>query len=216
MDGSSEMKFVLKLIRSLLGRGVLSLTHEEAKIRTIDAEFLPGDKREGLEHFEPYGFGSRAHPGAEVFAAFFNGDRSHGVVLATADRRYRLKLEEGEVAIFDDIGQKVHLKRDGISVVTPKNLTAEVGGNFAATVTGTSTLTTNGLTIDSPSTQITGTLTVEKLITGQGGLAISGGSGASVDGDLSTTGDVTAGTISLQNHTHSGVQPGSGSTGKPQ
>ena len=191
---------VLKLIRSILGRGVLSLTHEEQKIRTVDAEFLPGDKREGLEHFEAYGFGSRAHEGAEVFAAFFNGDRSHGVVFA----------------IFADLGQKVHLKRVGISVVTPKKLTAEVGGNFFATVTGTSTLTTNGLTIDSPSTQITGTLTVQKLITGQGGLAISGGSGASVDGNLSTTGDVKAGSISLQNHTHSGVQPGSGSTGKPQ
>ena len=36
---------VLKLIRSILGRGVLSLTHEEQKIRTVDAEFLPGDKR---------------------------------------------------------------------------------------------------------------------------------------------------------------------------
>ena len=97
---------VLKLIRSILGRGVLSLTHEEQKIRTVDAEFLPGDKREGLEHFEAYGFGSRAHEGAEVFAAFFNGDRSHGVVLAIADRRYRLKLEEGEVAILTTLARR--------------------------------------------------------------------------------------------------------------
>ncbi len=216
MDGSSEMKFVLKLIRSLLGRGVLTLTHEEAKIRTIDAEFLPGDKREGLEHFEAYGFGSRAHPGAEVFAAFFNGDRSHGVVLATADRRYRLKLEEGEVAMFDDLGQKVHLTRSGIVVHTGLDLTATVGGNCNATVNGSTTLKSNGVTIDSPSTHITGTLTVDQLITGTGGLAISGGSGASVDGSLTTTGDVVAAGISLDTHTHIGVQPGSGNTGGPQ
>lgn len=210
------MKRFLKLIRSILGRGVLKSTNEETKLRSIDAEYLPGEVLDGLEHFEPYGFGSRATEGAEVVAAFFNGDRSHGVVLVTADRRYRLKLENGEVAIFDDQGQKVHLMRDGISIVTPKNLTAQVGGDYHATVTGKSTLNTNGLDIISPSTTISGTLTVNQLITGKGGLAISGGTGASVDGDLSTTADVTAGGISLQNHVHDGVQPGDGTTGQPQ
>ena len=38
--------------------------------------------------------------------------------------------------------------------------------------------------------------------TGTGGMAISGGDGATVDGNLTTTGDVEAGGISLQDHTH--------------
>ena len=210
------MKNLLKLIRSILGRGVLNASKEETKLRSIDAEYLPGEILEGLEHFEPYGFGSRAFAGSEVLSAFFNGDRSHGVVLVTADRRYRLQLAEGEVAIFDDQGQKVHLKRDGIFVYTPKNLNANVGGNFDATVTGTSKLKTQSLTIDSPETTLTGNLTVHQLITGTGGLTISGGTGAHVDGSLDTTGDAKAGNISLQNHTHTGVQPGSGNTGQPQ
>ncbi|GBQ07266.1 phage baseplate assembly protein [Saccharibacter floricola] len=33
--------------------------------------------------------------------------------------------------------------------------------------------------------------------------------------NFTTTGDVTAGGISLMNHTHSGVQPGGGTSGKP-
>lgn len=37
-----------------------------------------------------------------------------------------------------------------------------------------------------------------------------------VAGDVSAQGDVRAGQISQQNHTHSGVQPGSGATGAPQ
>lgn len=37
-----------------------------------------------------------------------------------------------------------------------------------------------------------------------------------VQGKITASGDVVAGSISLQNHTHSGVQTGSGSTGKPQ
>ena len=35
-------------------------------------------------------------------------------------------------------------------------------------------------------------------------------------GDIAATGDVTAGSISLKNHTHPGVQTGSGNTGPPQ
>lgn len=37
-----------------------------------------------------------------------------------------------------------------------------------------------------------------------------------VNGTIQATGDITAGSISLQNHIHSGVETGSGTTGKPQ
>ena len=72
------------------------------------------------------------------------------------------------------------------------------------------------MSITSPQTTINGTLTVTGAIVGQGGLAVSGGSGASVSGSLTTTGDVIANSISLDNHTHSGVEPGAGNTGGPQ
>lgn len=66
-------------------------------------------------------------------------------------------------------------------------------------------------TVDSPTVTITGDTTIQKTLTvvghisGTGGLSVSGGGGASVSGSLTTTGDVTAGGISLQNHTHTGV-----------
>ena len=46
-----------------------------------------------------------------------------------------------------------------------------------------------------------------------GGVRIKGD--LQVEGSITTTGDVTAGTISLQNHRHNGVQPGGGQTGTP-
>lgn len=190
------------MLRGLLGRGVVESVDDTPMMRTVQAEFLPGDVREGLEHFEPYGFTSRVKKGAEAIGAFFNGDRSHGVVLVTADRRFRLHVEEGEVAVFDDQGQKVVLKRDGILVETPKNLTATVGGNAVATVKGTTTLKSGAVTIDAPSVHITGKLSVDGHISGTGGMAVSGGSGAAVTGAITATGDITAGAISLQGHTH--------------
>lgn len=70
--------------------------------------------------------------------------------------------------------------------------------------------------VTTPEMKVTGKLTVTGLITGTGGLAISGGSGATVNGSLTTTGDVKAAGISLDNHVHSGVEGGSGTSGKPQ
>ncbi|MBO7696259.1 MAG: hypothetical protein J6T10_26785 [Methanobrevibacter sp.] len=37
-----------------------------------------------------------------------------------------------------------------------------------------------------------------------------------VNGKIDATGDIVAGNISLQHHTHPGVEPGSGTTGQPQ
>lgn len=65
------------------------------------------------------------------------------------------------------------------------------------------------LTITSPSTTMSGTLTVHGLVTGAGGLAISGGSGASVDGAIAATGEVEDGSGSMNEmrttfNTHAG------------
>lgn len=75
--------------------------------------------------------------------------------------------------------------------------------------------------IDSPSVTITGdttiekTLTVKELITGTGGMTVSGGSGASVTGNMSVSrGDVTADGVGLKSHTHTCPHGGDTSTGK--
>lgn len=45
----------------------------------------------------------------------------HEVAICVADRQYRLVgLAAGEVAIYDDLGQTITLKRDHIHVKSPK------------------------------------------------------------------------------------------------
>lgn len=65
------------------------------------------------------------------------------------------------------------------------------------------TVTTIGDTNHKANVLTEGQTTVIKQITGQGGMAVSGGSGASVTGNMRiTSGDVTADRISLKSHTH--------------
>lgn len=58
---------------------------------------------------------------------FLAGLRSNGLVVRVADRRYAIALEYGEVAIHDDLGQRIHLTRAGIVASTPLNIDLSAG-----------------------------------------------------------------------------------------
>ena len=105
-------------LQNLFSRGVVSAVNPDAKMQTVQIQLLTGEAKDNVEHFEPYGFTSHPHVGAEQATGFVDGDRSHGIVLVAADRRFRLTgLAAGEMAIHDDQGQRVHLTRDGIVIM---------------------------------------------------------------------------------------------------
>lgn len=97
------------------GRGV-RVTHDKIQASVLDQETLPN-----IDRIEPYGLSYRPKPGCQAYIAFPSGDRTRGFALVVGDRQYNLELAEGEVALHDDQGQKVHLKRDGILIETPFN-----------------------------------------------------------------------------------------------
>lgn len=105
-------------LQNLFSRGVVSAVNSALKMQTVQIQLLTGEGKDNVEHFEPYGYTSHPHVGAEQVTGFVEGDRSHGIVLIVADRRYRLVgLAPGEMAIYDDQGQRVHLTRHGIVIM---------------------------------------------------------------------------------------------------
>lgn len=106
-------------VRNVVARGVVAVVDAGRKLQAIQVRLTAGEVKGDVEHFEPYGWTSHPHPGAETVVAFIGGDRSHGVVLCAADRRYRIvELEAGEVAIYSDEGDSVVLKRGRTVEVT--------------------------------------------------------------------------------------------------
>jgi phage gp45-like len=71
------------------------------------------------QHWQPYGFQSAPLDGAIGVRLAPGSNRDDLLVVMVEDRRYRLALVAGEVALSDDLGQKVHLTRDGIVVDAP-------------------------------------------------------------------------------------------------
>jgi phage baseplate assembly protein V len=99
-----------KLARKIL-RGIVSLTYDDTGIQRVQVKTLNGDVYE-LPRVQQYGTTSNPHNDSE--AVVLMTDESNGIVIAIDDRRYRLTgLAKGEVALYDDLGSKVHLQRGG-------------------------------------------------------------------------------------------------------
>lgn len=107
------MQPYLRLIRMMVGRAVINLVNDSLKMQELQLTLLADEVRADVERFQEYGFTSHPHPGAEAVMVCVGGSRDHGLVIAVDDRRYRLKpLVQGEVALYDDQGQAIHLKRE--------------------------------------------------------------------------------------------------------
>lgn len=140
-----------------------------------------------------------------------------GAVTPAITIDWRLRGKNGQLkpgdevafALFDDGTGVIFARMDGENsgiIDYDTETTGDVVQDKTVTTIGDTTHKANVLT--------EGRTTVVKQITGQGGMAVSGGSGASVTGNINVQdGDVSADGISLKNHTHQGVH---GQTGSAQ
>jgi len=67
-----------------------------------------------LRAIQQYGFASRPLPGAEAVVLTVGSNADEAIIIAMDDRRYRIALQAGEVALCDDEGSRVILRRGGI------------------------------------------------------------------------------------------------------
>lgn len=191
MDERSVSKMLGPMARrvsNMIARGVVSAVTASLKMQGLQVKLLAGEVKDGLEHFEPYGYTSHPKAGAEAVTIFLDGDRSHGVVIVVADRRYRLKgLAAGEVALYDDQGQKIHLTRSGIVVD---------GAGKPVMIQDTPSVT-----MDTPQVTMTGNLKVDGSIV--------------ADGDISDHGNKSMSGMRGTYNSHTHNDPQGGTVGTP-
>ena len=133
-------------IALLVARAIVKGRDDSKKLRELRLDVLAGESLEQVEHFQEYGFTSAPHDDAEAILLSLGGDRGHSVVIATGDRRYRIPVVKGEVAMFTDEGDKIHLKRGNeIHIVTD---TLRVTCGAVELVLDTTGLTVTGGTVD--------------------------------------------------------------------
>lgn len=149
------MSDVLNLVKMVFGRGVIRALKDAGARQQAQVEMLKDEVIDDVEHMQNYGFTS--HPtGGDCAVAFNGGSREQGIVLVIDDRRYRIPLEAGEVAMYDDQGNKIELLRDMVKITAVQHVEVmaptikligdlEVIGNIKST----GTVTNNGKDIGS-------------------------------------------------------------------
>lgn len=208
-------------IKVLLRRGVLSRVKYTDNVRLIQVKAPGGQALADIEHLEPFGFTSHAKPGAEAVLLSFGGNSSHTVGLLVGDRRYRMVIEEGDVAIYNTNADYLHLKADGTAEL--KSSTKVIVDSPAVEMTGTLNVagaTTLQSTLDvTDATTLQSTLDVTSDVTAGATIAASGAVSApsmSSSGAISG-GSVSAGGIDMGSHTHQYTDDGATkTTGAPQ
>lgn len=135
----------------IIGRGrSTGVGDDTGPIQTHQIQFSDLETQSELKRLGEYGHASMPPAGFDAIAAFVGGDRSNGVIIATGHQASRLKdLLPGESAIYDDLGQKVYLTREGIvidganlpiALRTLGNMQVDVD-NLVATITQALTIT---------------------------------------------------------------------------
>lgn len=173
------------------------------------------------------------HPGEDVVCLFLGSGQEDGFIIgslyageikppeASLDRRTVVFSDDTRVC-YDRQEHKLTVTIEGTEIVFNRQDGSITVPNAVTINCTTATVkASSSVTLNTPKTDITGVLNVTGLITGKGGLAVSGGGGAAVtvsgnmnlEGQIDATSDVVAGGISLMNHQHK--EQGDGSPTSP-
>lgn len=122
------MKRLNRSIRLMVGRGIVKGVDDTGGIQRLQVTGLKDEVLDGRDRYQNYGLTSHPLPGAQEVMASVGGNRSNTVIIVVDDARYRLTaLAPGEVALYDDQGQVVHIKRNGIEL-TGNNILLQTDG----------------------------------------------------------------------------------------
>lgn len=199
---------------------------DEDSLVSFDLQILQRNTYENQDY-------QMVHPGEDVVCLFLGPGQEDGFIIGSLyageikppetslDRRTVVFSDDTRVC-YDRQEHKLTVTIEGTEIVFNRQDGSITVPNAVTINCTTATVkASSSVTLDTPKTDVTGVLNVTGLITGKGGLAVSGGGGAAVtvsgnmnlEGQIDASSDVVAGGISLMNHQHK--EQGDGSPTSP-
>ena len=132
------------------GRGRVTVVDDTGPVQKLQVKLGPLEIIDGMPAPHDYGFTSNPPVGSDVLVNFVGANRTNGVVVAIGSQSYRMKnLESGEVAIYDKLGQSVHLTAAGIVIMSaglPITINGDIQLNGSLNATGD--IVADGISLD--------------------------------------------------------------------
>lgn len=199
-------------------RARLTSRNDAPSLQLAQADALAGEQAQAVEILQQFGFTSGIPAGSDLIVLPLAGRTEASVIIATENAACRLKVGPGEVRMYSQEGAYIHIKSGRVVEMDCDELRIAVKNGVTLTAgQGVNISAGGGITLDTPRTAVTGNLTA----TGERGGQVEMTADMTLRGNMTQTGGITssgdhvAGGVSLTGHTHTGVQPGGGSTGTP-
>ena len=109
-------------------RARIKLVTAGAGAQLVQLDGVASEGLDAVELMQQYGVTSSPPAATMALVVPVGGRTAHSVVIATEHGEFRLRVAPGEVAVYDDLGQSVHLTRAGIVMR---------GAGLPVTITGT-------------------------------------------------------------------------------
>ncbi len=206
---------IARRVRLMARRAVVRLVYDDPKMQELQLSIFSGEVRDKVERFQDYGFTSHPIKGAEAVVLALGGNTDHGAVIRVDDRRYRITgLAEGEVALYDDQGQMVVLKRDKtIHITGTDHLIADIGTDAVVTCPQVTVNASSQVSLNTPTVACSANLIVGGDVAVTGAIAAGGniGSGAQVS---DASGSMASMRVIFNGHDHD-YSDGGGTTQDP-
>lgn len=116
-EAFAAIERVFRRVILMVGRGRIKTGKDDGNIQKLQVKLGEMEIRDNTPRMAEYGYTSMPPADTDAVLLFVGGDRSNGIIIATGNQTYRLRgLQTGEVALYDDQGQKVYLTRAGIVI----------------------------------------------------------------------------------------------------
>ncbi|MGY2158624.1 phage baseplate assembly protein V [Pseudomonas tolaasii] len=133
-DSGGVLQRMMRRIQLATGWGRVTFSDDSKTAQLLQVKLNDSETRDGTPRIAEFGFTSRPPQGSDVLVVFLGGDRSKGVVVATAHQASRpANLHEGESMVYDLWGKSIYLTQSGGIVVEANGTPVTV--NNATTVT---------------------------------------------------------------------------------
>ena len=160
-DMTGVMERLWRRVQLMSSWGRVTFSDDSRTAQLLQVKLNDSETRDDTPRIAEFGLTSRPPEGSDVLVVFLGGDRSKGVVVATAHQASRPKgLLVGETMLYDLWGKSVYLTKDGGIVVEAKG--APVTVNNATTVTINAA---ESVELDTPLLHVTGDIVAGGNIT---------------------------------------------------
>lgn len=117
-DSDGVLRRMMRRIQLATGWGRVTFSDDSKSAQLLQVKLNDSETRDGTPRIAEFGFTSRPPTGSDVVIVFLAGDRTKGVVVATAHQASRpTNLQEGESMVYDFWGKSIYLTESGGIIV---------------------------------------------------------------------------------------------------